>query len=618
VQVIIQNGGAGKLWVCGVEKVERDTPFKFIGTSDPRIGVAPDRDTLTGFPLGLATGEELRVTLVYGGDRTNAGCTVRVRCNDPSRLTGDLPLRVVATGELAYMVTPDELVMTVRNTETGNAELEVRDCREHFPGRVDRIRRAAGLIEIFNSGELPIYLCGATLAEISQETPFQLRFDDSDGLIPPGGYKSIAVHFFPTEVDREYQNWVLVELNVERRRIPIRGTLVADPFRRSGDIGHDGGLLEHIIDLAGEALCAPPLVDVCRARRLFEPPLPDGSRSLGVIRLHPVPPEIEVVLEDERGSALVRELSGEWRREIVVEYPIPGEGFRGNPCIARYAGARDGELDFMRLRLKGVLLAPEGELPETGRVRAAAADGAMLFLGTEQGVQLIDWTEAACPRMRARLELPSVRGLARRGTTLFAMTDTELIALDVSDKHKPTRVAAVHPSEGLLALTGSGAFLYLVNGRELVVVASSGRTLGVVRRQHMPDGAWGIAGTDSTLCVAGQKGLSLLSLANPLEPTLQDVVACDPSPVVLTQSGARFLVHGKQGSQVFKAQGPSLRKVAVFAQRHWSMGCVATLAPDRLVTLDDSGRVHAWRTRTHRLDRRQFMEALKLRYFPSK
>jgi hypothetical protein len=617
VQVTIQNGGPGKLWICGVEKVEPDAPFSFIGTSDPRIGVAADRDELTGFPLGLATGEQLVATLVYLGPRTDADCTVRVRCNDRDRLVADLPLRVVTTGELAYTVTPEELVITRHNTPTGDAELEVRDCREHFPSRADRSQQPAGFIEIFNSGELPIYLCGAMLAEVSQDTPFQLRFDD-EPLIPPGGYKAIAVYFFPTEVDREYQNTVLVDLNVERRRIPLRGRLVPEAFRRSGDIGHDGGLLEHIIDLAGEALCAPPMVDVCRACRLFEPAQPKGSRTLGVIRLHPVPPEVELVLEDERGEPLVRELSGDRRREVIVEYPIPGEGFRGNPCIARYAGARDAELSFMRLRLSGLLLTPEGDAPDSGPVRAAAAGSGVLFAGTEQGLQVIDWTQADRPRVLARVELPSVRALARRGTTLYAMSDTELFAFNVADPGRPVRMAAVQPSEGLRGLTGSGAFLYLVNGRELVVVESADRSLRVVRRQPMPDGAYDLAGTDVVLCLAGQKSLTLLSLANPADPAVQDVRTCEPSPARLTQCGARFLVHGTKGSQAFTAKGASLRQTAVFAQTHWSAECVATLAPDRVVTLDENGGVRAWRMRTHRLDRRPFMDALKLRYSPPK
>jgi hypothetical protein len=429
------------------------------------------------------------------------------------------------------------------------------------------------------------------------------------------------VYFFPSRVDEDYWTWldIFFSGNVGRptRVVPVHARVRPEPGRRRDRLGISGEQLEFIYDLVGESLCLPYNANICRVSPYFEPVREPGVHLISDILVGGAPVDAELSLRDADGAELVRDVSGRSRRRHSVEYLPPNGGgdFRGNPCIAELVGLRPGYEGFVRVNVRGLVLTPGSVLDGVkGAIAAAARDG-RVFLATDAGLEVVEWSDPSAPKRVGETELSGLRGLALGGHSLFAAVGEEIVLLDVSRPTRPAARASAKLDTPARALATHDRFVYAAGDDHVVTFEVDGKALRQRDRCAVPPGARWLICTGDGLLVVGPDSLALLALDEPSRP--RPVVTGKPpaTPDLASRRGPFVMLHSGDTSHLVAAQNGQILPVATFARRHWSAEFLAG-DDDRLYAITPDGQAATWRIVQHRLDRSKFKEALHLRYAP--
>jgi hypothetical protein len=618
--VRLNNFSRGRLWLCNLS-LQGHPGFKLRVANGAGFQASSNGRRLQNLPASLDSNQTLELILTFQGERdTPAAGTLRLLSNDPAAMSREIPLQLISGGDIAYQVippAPGPLRIQVANTPTGQSQQRLNDCREVVVVRDPaRLQPPAGVIQLLNTGTTPIYICDITLrdnADIFAVDPV------ADPLIAPGSAAEIGVRFFPRRVDELYRTVIDIWLNYRTVILEIEARVIPEIQRRRADLAVDGGLLDFIVDLAGDRLCLPAQADICKARPFFEPITGPDRPRIERLTVTGAAADVEILLSDGQGKSLVREFSGDERRQIISLFlpPEGPDGFRGNPCIASFHGLQPGELPLLRMQLAGFVLQPGHSLTPADRVTGVVAADGWVYLATERGIQVIDWRVPANPRQEALVPVSGLSQIAWHQNALYAATADELLVLDLKRPAKPLVQARARLTAPATALAIQGANVYLADGHQLHSMQRATDSLKTLDRQTIPDGAHSMVCAGNTVYVAGQKTLSVIAPADKGRITRGQSISCRQPVQRVSREGQEVVVHYQDGAELFTVDGRgSLCKVAEYYQPYWSRDYIFDEKLPFLYRLGRKGNVHVWEMAGHRLDRAQFKGMLRLHYRP--
>ena len=591
--------------------VIRSVSFPPLAGRPANVGVAADRRSLTGLPLGYRPRwPALTVTIAYEGppDRDASG-GLRVVSSDPDRPFIEIPLRAVSSlGAAAPTWDPPQIRIAVANTEIGTQPHALYDCR------LDEIRviqdegPVAALV-IRNQGSRPLFLC-------------EVALDDPDGVFEiesggdPFGEQYVRFFFYPHEAMRTYRGELRIRTSAAAQRepdivVPVDARVEAEPGRKASAIGISAGLLEHIYDLVGARLCMPMHADICRAGGLFAPLAP-GATSVGLVTVGPLPPGAgELAVEDARG-VVVRDVSGEPTRRVAIELP-PGGGQGPDPCIARLAGIDPVALGRVRIGMHSMVVSPRATVRERAEAIAGARD--VLYLGTARGISIhgVDRPGEAAPL--GAVELPPVHALAIAGDCLLAAAEDTIFALDLADARAPRVVAKVRLPRPIRSIAADRAGVFATDGDALYALELGTRGVSAVACDAQGGFALGLL--PGAVYVAHERSLSLWQVTGPGKLVHVSHTSCAGPIRALGHWGKTILAVGDGGTDGFDRRGDRLVATTWFRGRHWALDLVPDDEHRRLLRSDADG-VTVFDVVPRQLDPRQFAEAMELRWRPAR
>ncbi|TNV54629.1 IPT/TIG domain-containing protein, partial [Corallococcus exiguus] len=209
----------------------------------------------------------------------------------------------------------------------------------------------------------------------------------------------------------------------------------------------------------------------------------DAADSLTPVALVSRGDQVLVVRSDDSGAGVVelrsRQTGVKLATRDVLGTPV-GAAFVGDAVVV--ALGRNGAGSLERFSLS--TLDPQDSTPLARAPLAMDGAGDWLALGTDEGVEV----RRANGSLAGRLRLGSVKGVSAEGDRLFALTGTQLVAVDVTWPHAPkelsrsslgtsgfTVVAAL--ADGGVCSAGAGVKCFGMNGTN-ALVARGETTMG--------------------------------------------------------------------------------------------------------------------------------------------
>ena len=172
-----------------------------------------------------------------------------------------------------------------------------------------------------------------------------------------------------------------------------------------------------------------------------------------------------------------------------------------------------------------------GSFSETGQDPfALSLVGNSLFVGTVEGLLVLDVSTPSAPSEVAQLTLPT-SALAVSGNFLYvATTDQRLVVLNISNPAAPAQVTQVSLPDFPVNLRVVGNLLFLAdNTAGLLTFGISNPASPILLSQYQPSSAVEDAAIDGNLVLlaAGDGGLVIADLSNPAAPLLVSQVPLD-------------------------------------------------------------------------------------------
>ncbi len=620
-RLYIENRGEGSLWLCGIELIGdpdfyiKLVPVGFASLRTPAgLGVDPSGRSITGLPLSYEPGElEVVLEIAYRGPvGSDATGNLRVISNDADQPLFELPLRAISGGTASYRTDPTgDIVIRAANTERGTDFRLVQDCRgiEHIDSEIP-----VGALWIENTSDRPLYVCDAQIDE-----PDVFMVSIIDPLIKPHQTGAIGIYFFPREVMRDYYATLFVRTNlappgvtfdIERR---VHGRVDAEPGTQKGSVGLGAAVLEYLYDLVNEKLCAPHDADICRTRGLFQPS--NGERiEVALLGFSPATPGGDIYLHDDKGMALAHDFSDAPQRQIVIDYPGPdGSGGFVDPCIASYRGMNSKDLDRMRIDVSGRILRPLGSFAGAKNPANVVSAEQWVFVAGPQGLYVIDWHDYNTPKAAAILDLMDITSLALLHDHLIVGAGKDLVVFNIVEPAAPKLVSRIVIGSRILSVAATRDSIYSVDGRRLMLFAWENGRLHACSEQAVPGGAVHLGLSPNGAYVCCDTTLTLLTVSASKLRIIHEA-KCRDNIEVLSHYGKSIMVtNARTGTEVFQIRSEGLRRTAEYRRPHWSAPFIPDRGHRQLFRIAPDV-VELWGVEVHRLDRRHFEDALRLRY----
>ena len=587
--LVFVNEGELPLRICSAQ-----------GPANPNFQVTRNWEPPVTIPPGSGRGMTIRYT---GGRGANAADTIRVTCNDPRQMIREIPLLARAGGQAAYQVDPSPVVeVLAANTPTGRPVARMGRCRAIAdPGR-------AAEFTVRNTGDGVLFLCQGVLED--PDGVFVVSY--SSETLLPNRRRTYPILFYPTEVMRDYHATFRIQSNAGEIVVPIHGRVEALPAPTTG------GAMAY---LPTDELCVPPDV-LCRVEPLFERSPGGGSILVQMISFFDMPPGGELVLSDPTGTMLVHDYSRHGTRNHALAYtPNPdGTAGPGQACVPDFRGMSPGDGELVRIRVSGWAVLPVEDFPELENVTSIASAGSWVYAGTPDGLAVLDWRETKQPQLRNRIGIGPIQGLALSGARLFAASGDEIIKLDLERREHPVPRDTAKLDGVVTALGASRGRLFVLDGKRISAFEFGEGKLLKKSSEALPEDVGQIGLFRDGVYVAGEKTLAVYSLDERLQLGLADRASVEQPIETLSHFGRNIFLSGKSGTRVFELVGKnsSLRAIADYRQRHWTVDFLPDLEHRRLFKLGPRGQVELWQLHRRRLDRSRFQDSLKLRYLPKR
>jgi hypothetical protein len=174
---------------------------------------------------------------------------------------------------------------------------------------------------------------------------------------------------------------------------------------------------------------------------------------------------------------------------------------------------------------------PVGSYTETGQDPfSLSLVGNFLFVGTAQGLIVLDVSTPASPAKVATLTIPT-SAMAISGNFLFAgTTDHRLVALNISNPRAPSQIAQVSLPDFPVNLRTVGSLLFIAdNTAGLLTFGISIPSSPMLLSQYQPSSAIEDAAIDGNLALlaAADGGLVIADVSAPAKPLLVSQVRLD-------------------------------------------------------------------------------------------
>jgi hypothetical protein len=485
------------------------------------------------------------------------------------------------------------------------------------------VQTPAGRFRIYNTSDAPLFLCQSALDD--PDGVFQVPFHPTAVPSPrfpapfnprtvlPQNYEEFIAYFFPTEVMKDYRAILTIRSNAGPITVPIHGRVETLPT-----VIQPGML----VDLVTDAMCIPPTTDLCKIRGIFEPVLTDGPVSIVDATFDGVPREAQLAFTDRGGTPQVWDRSGQTTRPFALEFAPPSDGGDdgppGMPCIPTFHDLPARVQELISLRVEGRLLDRVHVFEDLPVTSLAAADG-WVYLGTAEGLHVLDWRDDRKPTRVKTLRIGEIHTLSLPREILFAAVGDEIVALNIRWPDNPLLIDAVRLSAPPTAVAASAEGAFAVDGRELYRIVHADNKLRLDATLTVPGGASRISLTPDWIFAAGESAVSLFSMDVEKRLHFEESAKTPQIIQALSRYGRHILVSGDFGTQAFlvKPEG-GLHLATEYRRPHWSIGFIPDRGRDRAFVIHDGGRVELWRARVHRLDRTRFPDLLKLRFHPNR
>ncbi len=597
--VYLRNAGGSPLFLCSVATVGR---FTIVETSDPEVTVAADGHSLRFPNTGLDRSETLAVTLRYAGPRgEQVNSSLAIVSNDPTDLLREVALTVPPARPLEWTTDPtDVLEIRVANSRPDDDFRMVSDCREIVRRHPESLQRPAGEVRIHNTGPAAVVMCGISISSELFEVvePPSRRVD-------PGGSLTVGIRYFPNDVGSTAETALEVfDQDGHRQTVRIRAHVVPEAQKARLDLAVTGDLIDVLIDLAGDALCLPHNADICRARQLFGD-VPGGDVPYAVIRAAPVPPGAEVRLTDDAGRTVAADVSERRHREFLLPW-TDGDGFTGNPCIARFDTLSPIQLGAVRIGLSGQVLHRAATLP--GPATTFAAVPGLLAVLDDRGVTFVDWREQDRPHRVGTVELTDPVGLAAVGTTVVVVSTAEAVVVDVGEATTPT-VAARGKIEGSATLAIADGRLVIARTKGAMVYSFDDGPMRAEREMPLPLAPEHLAFCGRHLVVGRGSEVALLTGDGDVRATW---IAAQPIEGI-SASGRSIWVRTGATDTRLEVSDEGLAAVSTVTRGDPTRAFSPGPGPGQLLTRSADGELELWTVRRHQLRRGRFKDAFTLR-----
>jgi hypothetical protein len=597
--VYLRNTGGSPLFLCSVATAGG---FTIVETSDPTITVAADGQSLRLPDGGIDRTESLAVTVRYAGPRGDqVDSSLMIVCNDPSDMRREVALTVPPSRPLSWTTDPtDVLEISVANSRPDEEFRTVSDCREIVRRSPESLQRPAGEVRVHNTGRATVVLCGISILSDRFEV-----VEPPSRRIEPGGSLTIGIRYFPTQVGATDESALDVfDQDGQRRSVRIRAHVVPEAQRARLDLSVTGDLIDVLIDLAGDRLCLPHDGDICRARPFFAD-VPEGEVPYAVVRIGPVPPDAEVRLTDDAGRPVAVDVSDRRHREFLLPW-TDGDGFTGNPCIARFDTLSAAELAAVRIGLSGQVLHRVATFP--GPMRSYVALTELVAVLDDRGVTLLDWRDQDSPRRVGAIPLTEAVGLTAAGSHLVVLSASEVAMLELGGGNEPT-VSARGEIDAGEPFACSDDCLAVARTDTAVLYTLDDGPIRVAHSLQLPFAPTQLAFSARRLVIAGGSEVVLLSRDGDVLATW---IAADPIED-LVASGRSIWVRSRTMDTRLEATGDELLPVSSATRAHRVPAFGPAPQPGRLLHHTNDNQLDLWAVSRHQLRRDRFKEAFTMR-----
>lgn len=192
-----------------------------------------------------------------------------------------------------------------------------------------------------------------------------------------------------------------------------------------------------------------------------------------------------------------------------------------------------------------------GSFSETGQDPfSLSLVGNYLFVGTVEGLLVLDVSAPSSPSLVATLALPTSATVVSGNFLFVGTTDNRLVVLNISNPAAPIQVAQISLPDFPVNLRTSGSLLFIAdNTAGLLTFGISNPLSPTLLSQYQPSSAMEDAAIDGNLALlaAAEGGLVIADVSNPATPLLVsqvrlDTLDCfgqcyDPGAVSVTISG---------------------------------------------------------------------------------
>ncbi len=210
-------------------------------------------------------------------------------------------------------------------------------------------------------------------------------------------------------------------------------------------------------------------------------------------------------------------------------------------------------------------LRPIGSAGCTGLVGGTAVRGAMVYVATFQGLDVIDVTNPNSPPIRANLALPGYGAdIVTSGSTAYvADSDGGVQIVDVSTPTSPRSLGAVATPDACCGVATAGQYLYAADysaGLHVIDI-SYPAAAHIVGSVSLPGEANDVEVSGNYAYVAGvEAGLVVVDILNSLVPAFLGNVAFSDAAVAVAVSGTTPYVAAEgAGLQVVDCSRPAAR-----------------------------------------------------------
>lgn len=587
--IVLLNEGEAPLRICRIED-PADANFQVTHT--------------WSLPVTLPSGSGRALHITYAGPRgVDAGSTIRLTCNDPNRMIREIQLAARSGGQPTSRVDPAPVVeVIVANTPTGRPVKQLGRCRAiAAPDR-------AAEFTIYNTGTGPLFLCEGVLED--PDGVFVVSYGRET--LMPYHHSTSPILFYPTQAMHDYHATFRIQSNAGEIVIPIHGRVQTLPERTSD------GMTAY---LPTDEVCVPPDA-LCKLEQLFEPGPGGESILVQMTSFFDVPPGGELVLSDPEGTPLVHDYSGHRTRMHALAYTPNPDGPEGSnqACVPDFRGMGPGDRELVSIRVSGWVVLPVESFAGIENATGIVSAGGWAYVGTPEGLAVLDWREDKQPRLLNHVGLGPVQGLALSGGLLFAAVGNEVVGTDLRRPEHPVLWDTAKLEGDITALGASRGKLFALDGKHVSVFEFGEGGLRKKSVAALPQGVGQIGLFHDGVYVAGGSNLAVYILGEGLQLRLADRASVKEPFATLSHFGRRIFLSGRSGTQVFEIVGKdsALRPIVDYRQRHWSVDFLPDLEHRRIFRLGSAGRVERWQIRRRRLDRSQFQESLKLRYLPKR